>query len=76
MYASPPSVADTILVYVPKPRFSSKYSDVLRSPQKLKLFGVPIQRGTAMQKCGHRHSLGLCRACPKHLCDCKGTTFF
>ena len=26
------------LVYVLKPRFSSKYSDMLRSPQKLKLF--------------------------------------
>ena len=35
-----------------------------------------LKRGTAMQKCGHRHLLGLCRACPKHLCDCKGTTFF
>ena len=35
------NLAGTILVYVPKPRFSSKYSDVLRSPQKLKLFGDP-----------------------------------
>ena len=37
-------VADTILVYVPKLRFSSKYSDVLRSPHKLKFAGTPMGR--------------------------------
>lgn len=30
------NLAGTILVYVPKLRFSSKYSDVIRSPHKLK----------------------------------------
>ena len=33
-------VADTILVHVPKLRFSSEYSDVLRSSQKLKFSGA------------------------------------
>ena len=35
-----PSLADTILVHVPKLRFSSGYSDVLRSSQKLKFSGA------------------------------------
>ena len=37
-------VADTILVYVPKLRFSSKYSDVLRSPHRLEICGGPDGR--------------------------------
>jgi len=37
------SLAGTILVYVLKPRFSSKYLDVLRSPHKLKFAGTPIK---------------------------------
>ena len=37
-------VAGTILVYVPKLRFSSKYSDGHRSPQKLKFTGTPKER--------------------------------
>ncbi len=38
------NLADTILVCVPKLRFSSKYSDVLRSPQGLKSSGTPISK--------------------------------
>ena len=34
--------ADTTLVRVTKPRFGSKYSGVLRSPQELKIIGGPI----------------------------------
>ena len=34
-------VAGKLLVYVPKLRFSSKYSEQLRSPQKLKFSGTP-----------------------------------
>ena len=34
--------AGKLLVYVPKLRFSSKYSEQLRSPQKLKISGDPI----------------------------------
>ena len=37
------SLAGTILVYVLKARFSSKYLDVLRSPHKLKFAGTPIK---------------------------------
>ena len=33
--------AGKLLVYVPKLRFSSKYSEQLRSPQKLKFSGTP-----------------------------------
>ena len=36
--------ADTTLVRVPKPRIGSKYSGVLRSPQKLKMFWGPHSR--------------------------------
>ena len=36
--------ADTTLVRVTKPRFGSKYSGVLRSPQKLKMFWGPHSR--------------------------------
>ena len=35
--------ADTTLVHVTKPRFGSKYSGVLRSPQELKIIGDPAQ---------------------------------
>ena len=35
-------IADTTLVRVPKFRFGSKYSGVLRSPQELKIIGDPI----------------------------------
>ena len=34
--------AGKLLVYVPKLRFSSKYSEQLRSPQKLKFSGTPL----------------------------------
>ena len=34
--------AVTMLVNASKPRFKGSYSDVRRSPQKLKLFGDPI----------------------------------
>ena len=34
--------AGPILVHVPKLRFSSKYSDGRRSPQKLKFPGAPL----------------------------------
>jgi len=34
--------AGKLLVYVPKLRFSSKYSEQLRSPQKLKFSGPPL----------------------------------
>ena len=37
-------LAVTILVRVPKPRSGSKYLDVLRSPQKLKMFWGPHSR--------------------------------
>jgi len=37
--------AATILAHVPKLRFSSKYSDVLRSPQKLKIIWGPQFNG-------------------------------
>lgn len=35
------SLAGIPLVRVPKPRFSSKYSGQLRSPQELKIIGAP-----------------------------------
>ena len=34
------------------------------------------KRGTAMQKCIHEHSLGSCRACPKHFAGAKVVYFF
>ncbi len=74
-----PTRADIILVYVPKLSFNSKYSNMLRfsQPKHYVRFTLgALKRGTAMQKCGHRHALGLCRACPKHLCQRKGRIFF
>ena len=73
-----PTLTDIILAYVPKLSFSCKYSNMLRfsQPKHYVRFTLgALKRGTAMQKCGHRHALGLCRACPKHLCGRKGSAF-
>ena len=52
---SPLIFADTILVYVPKLRFSSKYSDVLSSPHSKQPCGFGLLWGPQKEKNGHKN---------------------
>ena len=53
--------ADTTLVRVTKPRFGSKYSGVLRSPQELKIIGGPTVVRSTPYFCPSKKNVGTKR---------------